>query len=596
MNNTTNPTNRILPLPDIIRLAPIIMITSVIFLLVGLHTYTMPVSQFAYLAGGDNTLMFDTMSWVKMVAVIATACIAAVLLIYYLANGKRTIRRSCIYIPMIVYAFTIVISYAFSDYKQFALWGTFDRFEGTIVHLCYLFMMFYAINCVDGEKELSFIADTLFVAVTVACLIGVTQLTGHDFFDSTLGKLLLLGSHAGEFDLYMGSGGVYQTVYNINYVAFYLCMVVPILLNRIIDVTFDRENHPSRVSYRAWLIALFGLIIINIAGASSVGSIPGLVFAVIAVLTVRFTKAHRLRSILIIPAAYAVMAVLVSTGVFGSRFSPFIKSATDRPSIDEISMHDNTVEISVNGNRIIAEYGADEGGFSVRNELGQDYALFTLPGKEDRYEFDNDALMGLVAFTPFMQDDIVFAQFDIAGEHFTFAFTPQGPRYINASGKTEPIETAEHAGIFRNYSFSNGRGYIWDTAIPLVPRYIFCGAGADTFMFIFPQNDYITRFENTLWTGALYDKPHNMYLQIALSFGLTGLFAFIGMMTGAIVLAIKRFKEGKITSLTASVLIGITAFLMSALVNDSSVSVMPMFYGLLGTAIACCNKQSSDSE
>lgn len=596
MGNYDKNTEHTISFADAVRLAPVIFFVSVIFLLVGLHIYTMPVSQFPYLSGGDNTPMFDTMAYVKMVAIIATSCVAAALFAYYVITGKRTVRRTRIYFPILVYALSIVISYAFSDYKQFALWGTFDRFEGTLVHLCYLFMMFYAINCVDGEKELKIIVDTLFAGVTIACLIGLTQFLGHDFFSDGLGKMIVLGRYAGELDLHVGDGGVYQTVYNMNYVAFYLCLVTPILICRIIDMLSEKNFTPGRIAYTAWLFALLILTGVNIVGASSVGSVPGLAFSVISIVIFRLSKIHSIRKVAVVLAAYAAVAILASTGAFGVRFSPFIHTSSDIPPFDILSMHDNMVEISVNGNTIIAEYGEEEGGFSVRNEAGQEYTLFTDPDEEYRYGFDNDALRDIVAFTPFMQEGRVFAEFDINGERFAFEFTPQGPVYINASGKPETIANAEHAGVFKNYSFGSGRGYIWDTALPLIRHFVVCGAGADTFMFVFPHNDYITRYNNGLWTGALYDKPHNMYIQIAISFGLIALLSFIGIMVSSFVDVIKCFKSGEITSLTVSVFVGIIAFLMSSLVNDSSVSVMPMFYGLLGTAVACCANPTPDKQ
>ncbi len=62
---------------DVIRLLPVIMFTSVIFLIVGLHAYTMPLSQFSFMAAKDDTVIYDFFSFYKSVAIILSAVMAA---------------------------------------------------------------------------------------------------------------------------------------------------------------------------------------------------------------------------------------------------------------------------------------------------------------------------------------------------------------------------------------------------------------------------------------------------------------------------------------------------------------------------------------
>ena len=571
---------------DVIRLAPIVFFVSVIFLLVGLHEYSMPLSRFAFLAETDETVLYDCFSYIKAVAVIITSCISALLLCFFLFTKKRRIRKTPLYIPIGIYAFTVILSYVFSDYKEFALFGNLDRFEGTIAHLCYIFMLFYIINCVDGEDELKIILNTLFVAVTVACLIGLTQLLGCDFFMTGFGRLIMLGNKPLEMDISQGKTSVYQTVYNMNYVGFYLCLVIPPLIERIIDAinnagSIKKMNIRQR-SYTLWLVILLGLIVLNIAGAGSAGSVPGIFIGVAAIVIIKVSR-NKKAFLITLTAVCVVVAAMASIGFFGDKYSPFRADVNDRPRISYIRTYDDAIEFMINDNKLITRYDPYNDGFTLQNENGEYLDTFTLEETPYRYDFEDDELIGVISFEPIEDDGRIFALFRTKDMEWLFEYTAEGPKYINSVGNPEILDVVEHAGIIRNYSFGNGRGYIWDTTIPLIAHHLFTGTGADTFMYVFPQNDYATRYSHGQSTDSIYyDKPHNMFLQIAVSFGLPGLAAFLTVVILSYVSLRKAYTHEEVTSLTVAAFIGVISFLVAALVNDSSVSVMPMFFGLLG--------------
>ena len=283
---------------DYLRLFPLVIFISVIFLLVRVHAFSLPLSQFDYMAERDDTILYDCFAYVKMIAVLAASVLSIALMTFYFITGRRRMRWTPIYIPMGFYAFIIVLSHLMSEYSEFTLLGSYERFEGTLPSLCYLIMMFYAMNFIDDDRECKFLTDTLFVGVTIACLIGLTQLFGHDFFSYGLGRHILMGSLDGEVAFNFGKGQIYQTVYNINYVGVYMCLVIPLLLSRMIDIVQMVGNGVcmvSRKAYLAWLIALLILVTINVIGADSEGSIPGIVFAAMATLIVKLAGKYRIK-------------------------------------------------------------------------------------------------------------------------------------------------------------------------------------------------------------------------------------------------------------------------------------------------------------
>lgn len=584
---------------DVFRLLPVIFFVSVIFLLVRVHQYSLPLSRFTYMAESDDTVLFDCFSHVKSVAVMAVSIVAAVLLSVYLLSKKRRIRRTYLYIPMAMYAFFILLSYFMSEWKDFSLFGTYDRFEGTIVHLCYLFMMFYTVNAVDNERQLKLIIDTLFAGVTIACLIGLSQFLGHDFFSQGIGKSILLGGLDADVTFNFGGGKIYQTVYNINYVAFYMCLVFPILICRIADTAGGLSAHKAaglsqkekkqRFAYLIWLCILLLLMVINIAGADSTGSLPGLAVGSAAAVIIRLPEKTRRICAAVFAAAVLTAVILAGAGVFGDRYSVFVSDSSDRPDIEYIRTNEDTVEMCINGNRLFVTYDPKDGGFSLTDEEGFPLHVWTLPEDDNRYEFGREGFNGVVSFTPVSSDGRAFAILGTKDEEWVFEFTDDGAVYINEIGIPERLDTCEHAGIFNNYRFGSGRGYLWDTSLPLIKKHIFAGTGADTFMFVFPQYDYATRYSHELEINCVYDKPHNMYLQMTVCFGVCGMLSFVSIFLFIGVFCVKKAekKEDDNTRiLSLSVYAGIVAFLIAALANDSSVQVMPMFYGLAGCAIS----------
>jgi hypothetical protein len=77
---------------------------------------------------------------------------------------------------------------------------------------------------------------------------------------------------------------------------------------------------------------------------------------------------------------------------------------------------------------------------------------------------------------------------------------------------------------------------------------------------------------------------------MAVGTGLISMIAFLVLLGFYFVQSVKLYWHRKYESFIefvgVGIFLGITGFAVAALVNDSSVSVMPMFYGLFGMGIA----------
>lgn len=153
---------------------------------------------------------------------------------------------------------------------------------------------------------------------------------------------------------------------------------------------------------------------------------------------------------------------------------------------------------------------------------------------------------------------------------------------------------AEHIGFEGKERLGSSRGYIWSRTLPLLKNCLVTGYGADTFTYVFPQNDVLAKYYSYLTSDEGFyitvDKPHNMYLQIFFSNGLIALIAFLGIVLFYLIdcfrlYALKKeYRPGQIMG--AAVMLGVVGYLAAGMFNDSVVSVAPMFWVLLGVGAA----------
>ena len=144
-------------------------------------------------------------------------------------------------------------------------------------------------------------------------------------------------------------------------------------------------------------------------------------------------------------------------------------------------------------------------------------------------------------------------------------------------------------------NMATNRGYIWSRSIPLLKDTILIGHGPDTYAIYFPNNDFVGKFIGFKGANTIVDKPHNLYLQIAINTGVLSLIAFLTLMLTYIISSFKAYfkKEsyaGIMESAGLGIFMAISMYLFTGLSNDSIVSVAPIFWILLGTGFVLNEK------
>lgn len=601
------------------QMLPISIFTAVIIILTRMYVYERPMSQFFW--SGSNNQITDFFSYYKMVVIIVCAALVLLLLLYRVFIQSFSIKQSFAYIPMIIYIIFVFLSYVASDYKMFALWGWNDRFEGTLSLLGYMIVLFYVINTVRTERDVKWVVYPLAVTSALLGILGLTQALDHDFFRTEIGKKILTPSwfwkDVDNLNFTFQNREIYQTVYNINYVSFYLTLLIPLFGMLFIMSVMNTKKEPlwRKITWGA----LFTLLIFNLIGSASSGGLLGMAVVVmtgIIVLNKRIIKWRK-------PIIILLTLTIVIAGISYERWLPELTNAIDsvlgnsESTQSELSKADTSTSSGVNtdsnvqhkldymittGDSIVVSFDGNEVKFKT---FPDDPIALQISDSEDKildltptnitpiYRVD-DPRFNLITVRP-AQDESSNHYFVIGtnGDEWPFIMAKDGPIYLNGFGKQVDLRKVDAIGWENNQDFGSGRGYIWSRSIPLMKDTLILGHGADTFCIYFPHDDYVGKYNSGTFSSNInivVDKPHNMYFDTIIGTGLVSMLALLLLWALYLIQSFRIYRkenfENMLSFVGVGIFLGICGFLVSGLVNDSSVSVMPMFYGLLGTGIS----------
>ena len=117
--------------------------------------------------------------------------------------------------------------------------------------------------------------------------------------------------------------------------------------------------------------------------------------------------------------------------------------------------------------------------------------------------------------------------------------------HINQYNRLDKMREIEKFGFEKHPGFASARGYIWSRTFPLLKYNMFVGSGPDTYVYEFPNDDYIGS-KYVGFGNNINIKPHNIFLQIWVQDG----------------------------------------FIITGLANDSTTGVTPICFTMLGVGYA----------
>lgn len=562
---------------------PLYIVLIVPFVVYG-HLGDTGLSDFPWFAA--NGQAFDLFLYHKRNVIILAACLilvfGAVMLI------RKDFRESpkklfFLFLPLGIYVGLVFASSVGSTYRAYAWSGMMEQYESVFVVVGYVLICVYAyIVC----------CKQVFVAFGVFCSviggIGTLQFWGMDIYRTTLLQRLIMPENLKDvaFDITAEAGRSYCSLSNPNYVGMLCCLTIPVLV-----VLYGcAKNRRGKALYGMASILMF----LSLLGARSKSGIAVLLVCMVW-MAVLFRKAiakkfcfrqRDMNGVILLTALALCVIACVLVYHWGELWS-YDDHADTR--IRKIVTEDDYVEIVYRGKHLF--FRVDENGTTlcevlrITNEQGQTYEVLQEKGA---LRFVDKELSKLTAALVQYGDYVALEFWD--GSFFWY-FTNQADksawRYLTRFGKPDILDSSEIpvcTWFDGKERIANGRGYIWSRTLPILKKTIFLGSGQDSFVVIFPNNDYLGK-ARWGYKDMIITKPHCMYLQIAVQSGLVSLLALFIFWGSFLLRSFARKVQGTYPALIKAIAIGVTGYLLMGITNDSSVGVAPIFWLLVGMGL-----------
>lgn len=548
-------------------------------------------TQALYWTGQNQYL--DFFSYWKSWWLVALTTIALLFYIILFIQKKLPLKNlKQYYIPLGIYALFVIISTIFALDKPTALWGFVDMYQGMFVLLSYVLLTFLTINFVNNKRDVNLFVNAFLFLMIVEGIIGVGQYFGFDFFQTSIGKALIVPSNlvVENLSFSFGPKTIYGTLFNTNFVGSFATLMLPLSIGIFLSA---ETRNKKIVSGIAVLLMIFVWIGCN-SRAGYLGVAVGAVFGIWLFRKMLFKHWKVSVSFVAVVMVVVVGLNVNSGGVLLDRLKTFdlseqigIVKANNEKSTKFKAINLSKESFSIVTDKEALNFKIEQDKLFFLDENNNELEITT---KNNTIKINDDKYKNYSITIPNGYPGVNVSR---DWHALNFYFSENGVKVLGSGGRlTEPI-VAERITMFDNLeSFASNRGYIWGRSIPLLHEYFTKGSGADNYPMAFPQDDFIAKM-NASWdisANLVIDKPHNMFLQTAINTGTISLIALIVAWIIYFISSLILYSKTSFDSTEklngATCFIGITGYLFAAIFNDSITSVAPLFWIILGLGIS----------
>lgn len=580
-------------------LYPLLVVIAIIPLIVHQKAYPTRLEQYSWYSYAETA--YDFFLYYKSVWLLAMAILMLVILCWKMVKEEEYRKLPIFMIPAGIYGLFIIISMIFSKDRIISLHGIMDQFEPGTILLGYLIFMYYSYLVVDTENNVQFLMRAWIVSIAILCILGLLQVLGHDFFATDFGKkLIATGETWRNLEFSFGENRIYLTLYNPNYVGVYATLALPVLGTLLLFT----KNIKWKVIYAILMVGM----VICIVGSQSKTAFGSLAVVVIFAV-IFFRKLIKQYWKFLIPIIIAIGIIFfVFDASIGHEYTNSIKSAIstitnkeeNTPIITRVDTLDDEFIIDYMKNPLHISYTRDGESFVIIAKDDEGTELSTIRD-ESGIAIQDERFQG-IHLNPVYSEDMYMLRFS-ADSGITWYFSnetgkdKEGYYFYTPYGKWDKVNNPEVFDM--KESLFSGRGYIWSRTIPLLKNYMIKGSGPDTFTLVFPQDDYIG-LENNGFKGSIVSKPHNLFLQIGVQTGVISLIAFLSLYLIYFIQSVRVYIKNKFESYSAQIGVGIflatIGYMIGGITNDSTITVSPIFWILLGIGFAMNQKNKRSVE
>lgn len=540
---------------------------------------------------GQQTYL-DFFSYWKSQWIMIFTIVALVLYIKLYINKKLPLKNlKQYYTPLGIYAVFVVVSTIFAKDIPTALWGFVDMYQGMFVLLCYVAITFLTINFVNSDRDLSRFANVFLFLMIVEGILGVTQYFGFDFFQTGFGKSLIVPGNIQVENLAFSFGPktIYGTLFNTNFVGSFATLMLPLAVAFLLSAKTKKQRI---VTGLAVILVIFTWVGCN-SRAGYFGLAVSALFALwmFRKIIVKYWKGSV--GLVVVLAVAFIGLNSVSDGALFNRLKTFniTKQIESMKNADEDALKFEDIILgkdtfSIKTNRETLNFKLDENKLYFLDENNNELAITT---KKNEITINDAKYSGYNIVIPAEYPGVTINAY---GKSINFYITQEGVKIVGSGGRlTEPKSSPFFEPLKGLETFGSNRGYEWGATIPMLKDYIIKGSGPDNYPLAFNQDDFIAKLNLIDFdANIVVDKPHNMYLQIAINTGVISLIALLALWGIYIVSSLILYSKVNFANteeiIGGACMLSIIGYLMAALFNDSVVSVAPLFWLILGIGIS----------
>lgn len=582
-------------------LIPSIIAIGFIPLIMKEHTYNTHLENEDWFAIGNSTATDFFLFW-KQWAVIILALVCLLILLVRVKYYYETLPwDKKAFIPLTIYSIFVLLSACFAKKTLFAWAGGYDMFQSAPAILSYLVIFYYTYSCIKSYDHVLYFLRGAEIGFTIELILCFFQAIGHDLINTTVGKILVTSpSRWSNLDSLTLSQTMYGTIYNPDYLSMYLPIVIPIVLGLLIV-----EKKIWRKIYNGALLVL-ALFVLTKGPASALISITGELVIAFIIFCTREKKLLISGLVMIACIIFAGSSVVFgSTGYYREKADLLwntsmiedsdvpIKSITtgDKDDGIKIELKDGKIYhftfALANGlikNLKVYDGNGTEIALTETNEDNQTYVFSdTAEQAENVYFYRDDSQ--LISRLMFVKDNVSFPFVDTDVNSST---GKKGYYLVSTAGRCVKLPQKNIGEVYEvfNNGFWNGRGPIYNRSLPLLKKYIVVGAGADNYIMVYPQRNYILDYYLYGGMNSLNVKPHSYFLQVWIQEGFIAFAAIMVFYLWYLSRGIKIYRKNVISDkeniIGFALLMGIIGYMITVIANDSTICTAPVFWTALG--------------
>lgn len=382
------------------------------------------------------------------------------------------------------------------------------------------------------------------------------------------------------------------TFYNPNYYGGFCILIFPFMWN-----SFLTENK------RIWQI-IYGIVsagmIFCVLKSQASASFYVLITEILLTIIIHIRSVKHIWKRLAVYIFIMMLVIIITNVISGGKLFKYgkdiaanetideVNGNTDKFQLDDIKLEDNKLRI-IGPDRelcIIVNDGILQFMDGSGNQL-------LVSNADDVIHFDNEGY-NMVSITLNSYNQLVI---DLGYDDTIEFYVSDNMFYgVGQNGSKITDVSRDKRWGKQLYPLFTGRGYAWVNTLPMLAKTIIVGHGAGTFAYYFKQNDYVGLLNTHGSTKFVIDKPHSMYLQTAMEEGCIALVAMLiifVMVIGNYIVNHRCVESGytdnkkhNLASIAGASFVAGAGFMIYGLVNDSMVTVNPVFWIILGICVS----------